>query len=209
MSEITPTGSQCSQQIAYKIRDCLYLNITDRCTLECAFCPKHNGSWQVHDYNLQLDYRPSVEELIEVIDDPSRYREIVFCGYGEPTLRLKVLLDVADYVKAHGGKVRINTDGLANLANKRNVLPEMAGRIDAISVSMNAQTQTIYEQHCRPALAGSFEAMLDFLRQAPAYIPEVTATVIDGLEGVDVEACEKLAAELGVQFRSRKLDVVG
>lgn len=197
------------QTIAYTIGDNLYLNVTDRCTLECAFCPKHNGSRRVHEYDLTLEHRPTLEEVIAAIGDPAAYREVVFCGYGEPTLRLKLVLEVAEYIKSRGGRVRINTDGLANLVHKRNVLPEMAGRVDALSVSMNAQNTEVYDRHCRPALKGSYEAMLEFLKEAPRYVPEVTATAIDGLEGVDIAACRALAEKLGVRFRRRVLDVVG
>lgn len=198
-----------NQQLSYVIGDSLYLNITDRCTLECAFCPKTQGILQVHDYDLTLDHRPSSQEIIEAIDDPAAYREIVFCGYGEPTLRLKVLLEVARHIKAHGGRVRVNTDGLANLANKRNVLPEMAECVDALSISLNAQNAQVYDRHCQPALAGSFDNMLEFVGEAPKYIKDVTATAIDGLEGVDIEACRALAEARGVKFRRRVLDVVG
>jgi len=197
-------------QIAYPIRNSLYLNITDRCTLECRFCPKHTEQGPtVHDFDLSLDHRPEVDEIIQAIGNPAAYDEIVFCGFGEPTLRFKVLMEVARWIKAHGGKVRINTDGLANLVNKRDVLPEMQGIIDSLSVSMNAQDPDIYAQHCHPALPGSWEAMLAFLEEAPTYIPEVTATAIEGLEGVDIQACEQLAKQRGVAFRRRQLDKVG
>ncbi len=196
--------------IAYPIRDSLYLNITDRCTLECRFCPKHTDQGPVvHEYDLGLDHRPDVEEIIAAIGDPSAYEEVVFCGFGEPTLRLKVLLEVARWIKQRGGKVRVNTDGLANLVNKRNVLPEMQGLVDSLSVSLNAQNEEVYARHCHPALPGSWQALLDFLAEAPKFIPKVTATAIDGLEGVDIQACEKLATELGVAFRRRELDKVG
>ncbi len=196
-------------EISYRIGDRLYLNITDRCTLECAFCPKNLGSFQVHDYDLALDHRPSAEEIIASIDDPTAYSEVVFCGYGEPTLRLKVLLEVARWIKARGGKVRINTDGLANLVHKRNVLPELADCVDSLSVSLNAQNEEVYNRHCLPALPGSYSAMLEFLKLAPDYISEVSATAIDGLEGVDIAACEQIARKLGVEFRRRTLGRVG
>ncbi|NOY63743.1 MAG: radical SAM protein [Gammaproteobacteria bacterium] len=198
-----------TQTIAYVIRNSLYLSITDRCTLQCAFCPKIQGVKKVHDFDLTLDHRPEVEEIIQSIDDPKAYDEVVFCGYGEPTLRLKVLLDVAHYIKGKGGRVRVNTDGLANHFHKRNVLPELAQCVDALSVSMNAQNETVYDQHCLPQLRGSFDAMIGFLRMAPEYISSVTATAINGLDGVDMEACERLAMELCVNFRYRELDVVG
>ena len=175
-----------SQTISYTIGDRLYLNITDRCTLGCAFCPKHDGAYRVHDYDLSLDHRPTQDEIIAAIGDLSAYGEIVFCGFGEPTLRLKVLLKTAEYIKSAGGRVRVNTDGLANRVHKRNVLPELADCVDALSVSMNAQDERTYRRHCLPALSGSFEAMLEFLDLAPRYIDDVTATAIDGLDGVDI-----------------------
>lgn len=195
--------------ISYRIGDRLYLNITDRCTLACAFCPKHNGSRRVHDYDLTLDHRPETDEIVRSIGDPSAYTEVVFCGFGEPTLRLKTLLSVATFVKDSGGRVRVNTDGLANRVHKRNVLPELGSCVDALSVSMNAQDALTYERHCRPTLQGSFNAMLHFLNQAPRFIDDVTATAIDGLPGVDIAACEALAKRCGVAFRRRVLDRVG
>lgn len=195
--------------LAYPIGDSLYLNVTDRCTLQCAFCPKHTVEPQVQGYDLSLAARPAASDIIAAIGDPAHYREIVFCGFGEPTLRLKLVLEVSDYIRSRQVRVRLNTDGLANLVHKRNVLPEFSGRIDALSVSMNAHSEALYNQHCRPALPGSFHAMLAFLEQAPAYVREVTATAIDGLPGVDIEACRKLAAQRGVKFRRRVLNVVG
>jgi TatD family-associated radical SAM protein len=198
-----------NQQLSYVIGDRLYLNITDRCTLACTFCPKTQGVPKVHDFDLTLDHRPEVEEIIAAIDDPSKYAEVIFCGFGEPTLRLKVLLAVAKYIKAHGGRVRVNTDGLANRVSKRNVLPELARVVDSLSVSMNAQNADVYDRHCAPELKGSFESMLAFLELAPNYIEDTTATAIDGLEGVDIAACERLARERGVKFRRRVLNKVG
>jgi TatD family-associated radical SAM protein len=197
------------QTIAYTIDDRRYLSITDRCTLACEFCPKTQGSMQVHEYDLTFNHRPGTDEIISAIGDVSDFSWIVFCGFGEPTLRLKTLLEVADYIKQQGGRVRLNTDGLANLVHKRNVLPEMAGCIDALSVSLNAQNEAVYNRHCVPALDNSWQAMLDFLELAPVFIPDVTATVINGLEGVDIEACQQLAEERGVKFKQRELDLVG
>ena len=206
-----------SATLAYPIGDNLYLNITDHCTLRCRFCPKHNGSHQVHQYNLNLARKPRLEDILQAVADAgdiAQFKEVVFCGYGEPTLRLKELLAVARHLNAGGGKaekirIRLNTDGLANRVHKHNVLPELAQCIDAVSVSMNAQNEAVYNQHCRPGLPGSYQAMLDFLQLAPNYINDVTATAIDGLEGVDVQQCAAIAAKLGVKFRRRVLDVVG
>ncbi len=208
-AEINDQGDTVPQQITYQIENNLYLSITDRCTLECAFCPKTLGDMRVKGYDLTFDHRPTAEEIIAAIDDPRRYDEVVFCGYGEPTLRLNVLLEVARDIKARGGRVRLNTDGLSNLVHKHDTLPELGECVDALSVSLNAQNQEIYDRHCLPNLPGSYAAMLDFLREAPKYIKDVTATAIDGLEGVDIAACEEIAREMGVKFRRRILDNVG
>src|SRR3989338_6259560 len=122
------------QTLAYQIENRLYLNITFRCTLACRFCPKFNGSYTVHEYDLTLCQRPTAAQVIRAIGDSRQFSEVVFCGFGEPTLRLKLLLQVADYIKTGGGRVRINTDGLANRVHKRNVLPELAGCVGAMSV---------------------------------------------------------------------------
>jgi len=156
-----------------------------------------------------MEHRPTAEEIIKAIGDPTEYPEIVFCGYGEPTVRLKALLQVAKFIKSKGVRIRVNTDGLANLVHKRNVLPELGKYIDSLSVSMNAQNEAIYNRHCQPALPGSYPSMLDFLRQAPDYIKDVTATALGGLDGVDIKACERLAVECGVKFRKRTLGRVG
>jgi TatD family-associated radical SAM protein len=177
--------------------------------LECAFCPKTHGLLEVKGFDLKMDHRPDVDEIIAAIDDPTKYREVVFCGYGEPTLRLKVLLEVAKHVKQRGGRVRLNTDGLANLVHKRNVLPELSPYVDALSISLNGQNAEIYDLHCQPNLRGSYGALIDFVRLAPEYIDDVTITAIDGLEGIDIPACEKIARDLGVAFRRRVLDQVG
>lgn len=197
------------QQITYQIDNNLYLSITDRCTLECAFCPKTHGDMRVKGYDLTFDHRPTAKEIIAAIEDPSRYDEVVFCGYGEPTMRLNVLLEVAHNIKARGGRVRLNTDGLSNLVHKHDTLPELSECVDALSVSLNAQNQEVYDRHCRPNLPGSYEAMLAFLREAPKYIKRVTATAIDGLDGVDIPACEAIAQQMGVEFHRRVLNEVG
>ena len=198
-----------NQQIAYPIRNSLYLSITDRCTLVCEFCPKTHGDYQVQGYDLQMDHRPEVEEILSNLPDLAPYDEIVFCGFGEPTLRLKTLLQVAKEIKKHDKKIRLNTDGLGSLVNKRNILPELGEVIDRVSISLNAQNEAVYNRHCQPQLPGSYQAMLDFVRQAPSYIEDVTVTAINGLEGVDIDACKQLADEIGVKFRQRELDRVG
>jgi TatD family-associated radical SAM protein len=89
------------------------------------------------------------------------------------------------------------------------VLPELAECVDALSNSMNAHCETVYNRHGEPAMPGSFQAMLDFLGLVPRYIADVSASAINGLEGVDIEACRRMAEQRGVRFKRRVLDNVG
>ena len=138
-----PEAKKNTDTYTYQIRNSLYINLGNSCTLKCAFCPKHNGTWKVHEYDMHLDKPPSSETTIKEIGDPTKWEEIVFCGYGEPTLRLKQLIEIATCVKANGGRVRVNTDGLGNLTNKRNILPELAPCVDALSISLSTSPTSI------------------------------------------------------------------
>lgn len=196
-------------KIAYQIRDSLYLNITNRCTNQCAFCAKFK-SYTVKGHYLELSHEPDFNEVLATIGDPSRYKEVVFCGYGEPLLMLELLKDVAKWLKSKGVKVRINTDGLANLVHGKNILPELKGLVDSISVSLNAESAERYIKLCRPPQGEvAYEAVKAFIKEAKAYIPYVQATVVT-LPGIPVERCREIAEkELGVKFRAREYNEVG
>lgn len=196
--------------LAYALHGNLYLNITYHCTLRCGFCPKFQGVWTVQGYDLLLTFEPTADDVMQAVGDPGRYPEIVFCGLGEPTLRLETLLTVAQRLRERGARhIRLNTDGLANLVHGRDVTPELAQVVDSVSVSLTAQDAATYNRHTRPKRPGAYPAMLEFVRSASARGIDVTVTAIDGLEGVDIAACERIAARLGVRFRRRLLDVVG
>jgi TatD DNase family protein len=196
-------------RVSYKIRNSLYLNITNRCTNACTFCAKRDD-YHVKGHYLKLPGEPTVEEVLVEAGDPSRYDEIVFCGFGEPLLRLGDVKEIAHALKGKGAKIRVNTDGLANLVHGRNVLPELSGLVDALSVSLNAPDAETYARLC-PNRYGtaSFPALLDFLREAPRHIPSVTATAV-ALPGLDPEAVRRLAESIeGVEFRLRPFAEVG
>lgn len=89
-------------QIVYTMRNSLYLNITIRCNADCVFCDRKREAI-VKGHNLKIEHEPTSQEVIEAIGDPTRYDEIVFCGYGEPTIRLDVVKEVARWVKEKGG----------------------------------------------------------------------------------------------------------
>jgi TatD DNase family protein len=194
-------------EIAYRIRDSLYLNITNRCTNKCGFCVKFHTSF-VKGHNLRLETEPSVEEIIRAIGDPALFKEIVFCGIGEPMMRLDVVKDVSSWIKQKGGKVRINTNGHGNLINKRNVLPELKGLTDSISISLDADNAEAYEATCKPAFKNSFKGVLSFIKEAKGNIPDVKITVVD-IPEINIEKCRKIAEELGVELRVREYNVVG
>jgi TatD DNase family protein len=196
-------------RVSYKIRNSLYLNITNRCTNTCTFCAKRDD-YYVKGHYLKLPGEPSIEEVVAEVGDPTEYDEIVFCGFGEPFLRLADVKAIAKALKGKGAKIRINTDGLANLVHGRNVLPELSGLVDALSVSLNAPDAGTYARICPNRYgAASFPALLDFLREAPRHIPSVTATAV-ALPGLDPDAVRRLAESIeGVTFRLRPFAEVG
>lgn len=199
-------------KLAYSIRDSLYLNLTDRCTNRCIFCVRTTTDF-VKGHHLKLQREPTVEELwnaMEALGGPEAYREVVFCGLGEPFLRLKEIVEMARRLKARGAKTRINTNGQANLIHGRNVLPELAGLIDAVSVSLNAQDASTYHRMCSSQFGErAYEAVKEFVREARLYIPQVGVTAVGIPNTVDIEACRRIAQELGATFRVREYNVVG
>ncbi len=197
-----------STRIAYVIRNSLYLNITNRCTNSCTFCAKFSN-FTVKGHQLCLEREPSVEDVMAAIGDPSAYDEVVFCGYGEPLLRLDLVKAVAKFLKQKNITVRINTDGQANLVHNRNILPELAGLVDSISVSLNAPDAITYQKICCSEFGEQgYDALKEFLVEAKQHIPSVTATAVT-LPGIDIDACRKVADELQVEFRERIFNEVG
>jgi TatD DNase family protein len=196
-------------RVSYKIRNSLYLNITNRCTNACTFCAKRDD-FHVKGHYLKLPEEPSVGDVLAEVGDPARYDEIVFCGFGEPFLRLSDVKAIAKELKSKGARIRVNTDGLANLVHGRSILPELAGLVDALSVSLNAPDAETYARIC-PNRYGraSFAALIDFLREAPRHVPSVVATAV-ALPELDHEAVRRLAESIeGVTFRLRPFAEVG
>lgn len=195
-------------RVAYPIRNSLYLNITNRCTSECTFCVRNFKDY-VKGHYLRLDDEPSVSEIIKEIGDPTKYDEVVFCGYGEPMLRLDVIKEVSRWVKEKGGKVRIDTNGHGNLICGRSILLELKGLVDSISVSLNVESSEKYDKICRPIYGKkTFEGVKQFIIECKEFIPDVSVTAID-MPGVDINKCKALAESLGVGFRVREYNEVG
>ena len=194
--------------IAYKIRNSLYLNITNRCSNRCSFCAKFD-QYVVKGHELTLRDEPETARVLAAIGRRDDFDEVVFCGFGEPLLRLDLIKEVARELKQRGIKTRINTDGQANLVHGRNILPELAGLIDTVSVSLNAADSATYQRLCNtPFGDAGFQGVCDFLREAGRYIPEVVATAVT-VPGLDIEPIRQLARKLGVKFREREYAEVG
>ena len=195
-------------RIAYRIRNSLYLNITNRCSNRCSFCAKFED-FTVKGHFLKLDHEPDAAEVLAAAGDTGPYEEVVFCGYGEPLLRLDLIREVAGELKKKGCRIRINTDGQANLVYGRNILPELEGIVDSVSVSLNAADADTYRKLCSTPFGKSgFQGVCDFLKEAPRYIPDVTATAVT-VPGIDMAAARRLAESLGVKFREREYAEVG
>lgn len=207
--ELFRVGGKKQGEIVYNIRRSLYVNVTKNCTNECFFCPRFFSD-TLQGHNLRLARDPSVEEMIEAIGDPTRYDEIVFCGYGEPTLRLEEVKAVARAVKAKGGETRLNTNGHGSRIAGRDITPELAGLIDHVSVSLNTADKETYDAICNPTFPDAWESTVDFIRRVKNHAPDVTATVVAIPGKVDVEAARKFAEDdLGVRFRIREFNLVG
>jgi len=193
--------------ISYVLGESLYLNITNRCTNDCEFCIRQKAPG-VGGYNLWLEKEPTTKEIIEAIGDPTSYKEVVFCGYGEPMMRLQVVIDVAKYLKKTYPNVpiRVNTNGQANIIYGEDITPQLAGLIDVISISLNAENAGKYNEICHPEYGEeAFYSILEFTRKCKSHIPRVIVTVVD-IPGIDVAKFNKLAEELGVEFRIRTFD---
>jgi TatD DNase family protein len=189
-------------KIAYKLNNSLYLNITRRCDADCVFCDR-KGEAVVKGHNLRIETEPTVPEIIEAIDDPLRYDEIVFCGYGEPTIRFDEVKLVAKWVKEQGGKVRLNTDGHGDVINKRNIAPELEGLFDMVSISLNSIDPEQYGELMGIDGKRFHKAMIEFAREAKKYVPDVVMTVVD-IDSVDIEGARKyIEDEVGVKFKLR------
>ncbi len=195
-------GATQRPSIAYEMWGNLYLNITNRCTNECGFCVRYQSD-TLWGYNLKLDREPTVEDIVEAVGDPTRFREVVFCGYGEPTTRLDVLLDVGRRLRTAGARVRLDTNGHGNLIWSRNIVPDLEDAVDSVSVSLNAQDAATYSEICRPKFGEkTFDHVVGFVRECVKAGLEVTTSVV-AVPEVDVEAVRKIAAGLGVPLRVR------
>ena len=199
--------------ITYEYEGALYVNLTNKCNCNCEVCLRHGkaqGSIYTED-SLWLEREPTRQETLDSFlgRDVCSYREIVFCGYGEPTYRIDEIFALVDELKERFGDklppVRINTNGHANLIHGRNVCPELQGRVHTLSISLNATNAADYVALCHPIQGeAAYQAMLDFARESAAYVPQVILTIVDkDKTAEEIEQCKAIAAGLGVKLRIR------
>lgn len=189
----------------YQIGGSLYINLTNRCSNRCAFCVRDRDACY-EGYPLWLrGGEPSAEQVISEIGDPVRYDEIVFCGYGEPTYRLAEMLEIAAYVKARGGRTRLNTNGHGSAINGRNIAPELKGKIDLVNVSLNAPSEEEYGALCRPRIPDAFCGMLAFARALKACGVDSRFSVVDCIGAEKIARCQSVADDVGIPLRVREM----
>lgn len=195
--------------ILYTIGNSVYVNMTNKCPCACTFCVRQENDCVHGSENLWLDHDPSVEEIKAEFEkyNLDSLDSVVFCGYGEPLVRLNEVIEICDYIKAKSKvKIRVNTNGLADLVHKKDTAALLAGKIDAVSISLNAPTKEEYMALARPAFGEiSFDAMLKFAENCKKVIGDVTFTVVDMLSSEQLEACRKIAEDRGIKFRVRPM----
>ena len=196
-------GEKPKVSFTYQLDGNLYINITNRCNADCYFCDRA-GEAVLKGYNLRLkkSEEPEAEVYIKEIGDPKKYKEIIFCGYGEPTIRWEVVKEISKYVKQNGGFTRLNTDGHGNFINKRDITPEMKGLIDEVSISLNSADPEQYAKIMGIDVK-MFDEMKNFVLKSKQFVKEVILTIVK-VDEIDIEKARNLTEnELGVTFRER------
>lgn len=194
--------------ILYEVYENLYVNMTNKCPCACTFCLRQTRDEMNHSGSLWLEREPGVEEVKAEFAkfDMDKYKEVVFCGFGEPTERLEDLLEVAAYVKEKFKKpVRINTNGLSDLIWQKNTAPMYEGLVDTISISLNTPNKERYYELTRSKFGiDSFDAMLAFAGNVSKYVPNVVLSTVDTTLTKEEEAqCREICGRLGVTYRIR------
>lgn len=199
------------QEILYKVHNNLYVNLTNKCPCACTFCLRQTMDRIGESSNLWLEHDPSAEEVIAEFSkwDMSQYNEVVFCGFGEPTEALDVLLEVAKYVKETYNKpVRINTNGMGNQVNGRDITPELDGLVDTVSISLNNPDPVKYQElvQCKYG-EYSFDIMIDFAKRSTHHVPNVMMTTVDTtISKAEEERCAAICDEIGATYRIRPFE---
>jgi len=196
--------------ITYQVKDAIYVNLTNRCPCACKFCLRQNGPGAYGSDSLWLEREPTVQEAIDSFAqwDLTKYPEVVFCGYGEPTERLDDLLEIAKWLKGKypNLQIRVNTNGLADLIAGEPTEARFKGLVDTLSISLNTDDPKEYLEVCRPRFGeAAYPAMLKFAERAKAFVPNIVMTIVDSpvTTPEQQKRCKEICDRIGVRLRIR------
>ena len=196
--------------ILYDVGGKLYINLTNKCPCNCTFCIRHNGDGAYGSDSLWLEHEPSLDEVKAAFAkvDMSKYKEVVFCGYGEPMERVNEVIAVGEFVKANYGDVtvRLNTNGLGDKVHGVPTAKLLQGAVDIVSISLNSYCKEKYNEVTRPKWDDAFDAMLSFAADCKSYLPQVVFTVVDVIPPEDISRAKALAMSIGVPLRVREYE---
>jgi TatD DNase family protein len=196
--------------LVYILDDKVYINLTNSCTNDCIFCIRRLKDDVVGAEMWLKSEKFTSQDVIEQLEKYSDKlaNGLTFCGYGEPTIKFQILKEVANYVKTNypNTHIKINTNGHGNAINKRDILPELKGLIDEISVSLNAQNSELYDKLCLPKVKDGYNEMLDFSKKSVENGFKTTMSIVSGYKDypVDIEKCEAISKRIGANFRNRE-----
>ena len=192
-----------SDTIIYRLGDAIYINLTNQCTNNCTFCLRETSDG-VGDYHLRLKKDPEAEDVIRALEGEADVSKAVFCGLGEPTMRLETLLEVARYLKTRNAHIRLNTNGQGSAYTQRDIAPLLKGLVDTVSISLNASTAAEYDRLCHSVYGHQgFTHMLDFARRCIAQGIDTILSVVDVIGEEEIARCEAIAHEMGARLRVR------
>ena len=195
--------------ILYKMGDCLYINITNKCPCNCTFCIRHNGDSVLESGSLWFGGdEPTYENVVDAFKewDLSEFSEAVFCGYGEPTERIDLLCDVCDYIRSISDiKIRLNTNGLSDLIHEKSTASMLKGMVDTVSVSLNAPTKEEYLAITKSRFGiESLSAVINFARDCRDEGVNVMFTVVDVIGEEKIAESKALCENIGIPLRVRE-----
>lgn len=188
----------------YKYGNSIYINLTNKCTNACTFCirNKHEG---IGGHNLWMKKEPEAQEIISELEKETAIEKAVFCGFGEPTMRIETLTEVAGYLKSRGAIVRLDTNGQGSAYNKRDITPDLKGLIDTVSISLNAPNAKGYQEVCKSVFGeDAFVHLQEFAKGCLKQGIETIFSVVDVIGEQQVEESRKIAESIGAKFRVRQ-----
>ena len=185
----------------------LYINLTNKCSNGCDFCVRNERSSYYGNYLWLRHGDPTVEKVIRALNgfgDLSRFKEAVFCGFGEPTYKVAEMVALCDFFHSKGLKTRLNTNGQGNLINKRDIVPDLVGKLDLVNISLNASDKEKYQKICRSQFGeAGFEALTEFARACKREGVNCRFSIVDCIGEEEVELCKRLAESLKVPLYIR------